>query len=193
MICALFLKFVGKNRVIKIPYFGDGFREISLIFNIQYWQLCFGGVTMGETQDVGPVTFSMISSSSSFCNWKGTLRCGWHVGCMSEFKCSVTWKSFSLPMPSNSSGWLFTSLSATVRFTEEGLIECIILINPNSSAVWRSSSALPSENIVPSMYTVIRVLCLVWPCYLYTLWLYKSQHINRKMLALFCHLLGEVC
>jgi len=38
MICVLFLKFVGrvKNNK-KIPYFGDGFREISLIFNVQSW------------------------------------------------------------------------------------------------------------------------------------------------------------
>jgi len=36
-ISTLFFKFVGKNRAKKkkIPYFGDGFRENSLIFNVQ--------------------------------------------------------------------------------------------------------------------------------------------------------------
>jgi len=46
MVSPLFLKFVGKNRVKekKIPYFGDEFREISLIFNVQCWQLWPGSV-----------------------------------------------------------------------------------------------------------------------------------------------------
>jgi len=37
MISALFLKIEGKNRVKekKIPYFGDVFWEISLIFNVR--------------------------------------------------------------------------------------------------------------------------------------------------------------
>jgi len=42
MVSALFLKFEGKNRVKekKIPYFGDGFWEIILIFNVRCWQRC---------------------------------------------------------------------------------------------------------------------------------------------------------
>jgi len=39
MISVLFLKFVGRVKNKKIPYFGDGFWEISHILNVQCWQL----------------------------------------------------------------------------------------------------------------------------------------------------------
>jgi len=55
------------------------------------------------------------------------------------------------------------------------------------------SSCFLQKYIVPSIYTVKRRLCLIWSCYLYSLWLYKPQHVNRKMFALFCHSFGLVC
>jgi len=40
MISVIFLKFVGRVKKKKIPYFGDGFWEIFLIFNVDSWTGC---------------------------------------------------------------------------------------------------------------------------------------------------------
>jgi len=65
-----------------------------------------------------------------------------------------------------------------------------------SQMLWESlhpsSSASPSENIVPNIYKVKRWLCLIWPCYLYSVTIQITTCLIGKCL-LFCHLLGLVC
>ena len=71
-----------------------------------------GTITTGETQELGPLTFSKMSSSTSPSSlvlslsgkWEGTCLIGFTTGCTSGSIGTFSWKSFSLPIPSQHLG-----------------------------------------------------------------------------------------
>uniref|UniRef100_A0A6B0UNE6 Putative secreted protein n=1 Tax=Ixodes ricinus TaxID=34613 RepID=A0A6B0UNE6_IXORI len=100
---------------------------------------CLGTTTMGDTQGVGPVTGSMMSSPSSRFNsssipfriLNGILLCGRATGLTSSFIWSLTWMFFSLPNPVKRFGNSLTGF--TVDFFSTLLSTWM---RPKSVAVW---------------------------------------------------------
>ena len=78
-----------------------------------------GMTTNGETQGVGPSTFSMIPCRSRFSNsletfflmWNGMRRADWATGGTVSSMCSLTSTFFNFPIPLNTFGYCCTNLS----------------------------------------------------------------------------------